>query len=139
MLSDELKTGIRQLRPFVPARDYAVSHDFYRTLGFEAHDLGPKMAHFQVGHFAFILVDYNYESPGYSVQAFAENFVMHMMVDDVDAWFAHVKTLNLAAKYGVRAPLAPKDEPWDLRVAYVFEPGGVLWHIASEIPAKFVA
>ena len=139
MLSDELKNGIRQLRPFVPARDHARSHAFYSALGFEAHPIGPTMTHFQLGRFAFILENYDYESPGYNAQAFAENFVMHMMVDDVDAWWRHVGALNLAERFGVQAPRAPKDEPWGLRVMYLFDPAGVLWHVATEVPATATA
>jgi uncharacterized glyoxalase superfamily protein PhnB len=43
--------------------------------------------------------------------------------------------LDLASRYGVQNPREPKWESWGLNVAYVFDPAGVLWHIA-EIPAK---
>jgi uncharacterized glyoxalase superfamily protein PhnB len=31
----------------------------------------------------------------------------------------------------VPAPKAPAMQPWGLRVAYVVDPSGVLWHVAE--------
>jgi len=45
------------------------------------------------------------------------------------------RSADLAARYGVENPRAPKLEPWGLTVAYVFDPSGVLWHFA-ELPSK---
>ena len=38
---------------------------------------------------------------------------------------------DLAARFGVQAPKAPAMQPWGLRVAYVVDPSGVLWHFAQ--------
>jgi len=56
---------------------------------------------------------------------------MHALVEDLDAWWAHIVSLDLAARYGAEAPRAPKRESWGLVVAYVFDPSGVLWHFAQ--------
>ena len=68
----------------------------------------------------------------------AANFMMHMMVDELDAWWEHLSVLDLAWRSGVKSPRAPKLESWGLTVAYMFDPAGVLWHIAA-VPAKPVA
>jgi uncharacterized glyoxalase superfamily protein PhnB len=57
--------------------------------------------------------------------------MMQLMVDDLDAWWHHIIALDLPVKFGVRPPKAPALQPWGLRVAYVFDPSGVLWHIAE--------
>ena len=57
--------------------------------------------------------------------------MMHMMVDDLDAWWRHVTALDLQGKFGVDPPKAPEMQSWGLRVAYVYDPSGVLWHIAQ--------
>jgi uncharacterized glyoxalase superfamily protein PhnB len=58
--------------------------------------------------------------------------MMHLLVRDVDAWLARIKQLDLVAKFGVNPPIPPKMQPWGLRVAYVIDPSGVLWHFAEE-------
>ena len=71
----------------------------------------------------------------YYVEDWAGNFMMHMMVNDLDAWWEHLTALNLASRYGVKSPRAPKLESWGLNVTYLTDPAGVLWHIAA-VPAK---
>ena len=57
--------------------------------------------------------------------------MMQLMVDDLDAWWAHVDGLDLPGKFNVRPPRAPAMQPWGLRIAYVVDPSGVLWHIGE--------
>jgi uncharacterized glyoxalase superfamily protein PhnB len=57
--------------------------------------------------------------------------MMHLMVDDLDAWWRHIEDLDLPGRFGVSDPKAPALQPWGLRVAYVVDPSGVLWHIAQ--------
>jgi len=57
--------------------------------------------------------------------------MMQLIVDDLDAWWAHIVSLDLPAAYGVPRPTPPELQPWGLRVAYVVDPSGVLWHIAQ--------
>jgi uncharacterized glyoxalase superfamily protein PhnB len=62
--------------------------------------------------------------------------MMQLMVDDLDAWWAHIERLDLPAKFDVQPPRAPALQPWGLTVAYLFDPGGVLWHVAQRRPDK---
>jgi len=122
---------VKALRPFVPAKDFEISKRFYSDVGFRIEPLGDSVAAMHLGSHSFLLQDYYNEE-------WAANFMMHMMVDDLDAWWEHVSSLNMASRYGVRSPRAPKLESWGLNVAYMFDPAGVLWHIAAE-PAEAVA
>jgi catechol 2,3-dioxygenase-like lactoylglutathione lyase family enzyme len=119
-----LVSRIRAFRPFLPAKDYEKSLQFYKTLGFEAYQLGDTLAELNLGPHAFLL-------QGYYVKEWAENMMMHVLVEDVNAWWRHFDSLGLAEKFKVSAPAAPKVEPWGLTVAYVFDPSGVLWHFAE--------
>jgi uncharacterized glyoxalase superfamily protein PhnB len=56
---------------------------------------------------------------------------MQLMVDDLDAWWSHIEALHLPAKFGVMAPRPPAMQPWGLRVAFLTDPCGVLWHVAQ--------
>ena len=120
--------GAEAARPFLPAKDFAKSRAFYEALGFEKL-LDSDVAIFAVGATAFILQDYYDE-------AAASSYMMQLMVDDLDAWWAHIEALNLAANFDVRPPKAPAMQPWGLRVAYVVDPAGVLWHVAQRRPGK---
>jgi uncharacterized glyoxalase superfamily protein PhnB len=125
VLNASLSDGVVALRPFVPAKDFEVSRQFYADLGFKIVPLGDKLMHVGLGAFGFLLQDY-------FVAEWAGNFMMHMLVNNLDQWWESIAALKLDSRYGVRAPVAPKLEPWGLRVAYVFDPSGVLWHFAEE-------
>ncbi|PZW65384.1 glyoxalase/bleomycin resistance protein/dioxygenase superfamily protein [Pseudomonas sp. URMO17WK12:I1] len=115
-----------QLKTFVPARDYPLSQAFYTALGFKAVWQTDEMSYFNHGeHCAFLLQNFY-------VKEQAENFVMHLMVDDVQAWWAHVQAENIGERFGVRT-IAPEDQPWGIREFIVFDPSGVLWKIGQEI------
>ena len=40
----------------------------------------------------------------------------------------------LPGKFGVQPPKAPAMQPWGLRTMYVYDPAGVLWHVAQRRP-----
>jgi uncharacterized glyoxalase superfamily protein PhnB len=107
----------------MPAKDFDLSKRFYEALGFEKVVDG-EVAIFNAGSGGFILQRYYQKE-------WAENFMMQLMVDDLDAWWEHVAALNLSGTYGVPAPKPPAAQPWGLRVAYVVDPSGVLWHVAQ--------
>jgi catechol 2,3-dioxygenase-like lactoylglutathione lyase family enzyme len=122
-----MPVGTREIiamRPFVPAKDFETSLRFYTDLGFEPHRLGEGLASMHLGPFAFLLQDYY-------VKDWAENFMMHLLVHDLQAWWAHIASLNLADRYAVKIPAEPKLQPWGLVVGYVWDPCGVLWHVAG--------
>jgi len=115
--------GTELARPFVPAKDFELSRKFYETLGFEKL-LDGEVAIFGVGSGGFILQRYYQKE-------WAENFMMQLMVDDLNAWWAHIEMLDLPRQFNVQPPRAPAMQPWGLRVAFVFDPSGVLWHIGQ--------
>ena len=115
--------GTAAARPFLPAKDFETSRAFYEALGFSKL-LDGDVAIFGVGPSAFVLQRRYQED-------WAGNFMMQLMVDDLDAWWTHIQDLDLPRKFGVQPPKAPEAQPWGLRVAYVYDPSGVLWHIAQ--------
>jgi uncharacterized glyoxalase superfamily protein PhnB len=120
--------GAELARPFLPAEDFALSKRFYEALGFEKL-LDSEVAIFRVGAGSFILQNY-FE------KEHAGSYMMQLMVDDLDAWWDHIAALDLAGQFGVRPPTPPVMQPWGLRVAYLVDPAGVLWHVAQRRPGK---
>ncbi len=115
---------VREIRPFVPARDFAASKRFYLDLGFELRHDGADVALFAMDGVTFFLQNFH-------ASGLAENFMVQLVVVDVDAWWAKIETLELAGRYAVRPPQAPKAMPWGARVLFLFDPSGVLWHVSQ--------
>ncbi len=118
-----IPAGTELARPFLPARDYELSKRFYEALGF-TKVLDGEVAIFNAGSGGFII------QRGYE-KAWAENTMMQLMVDDLDAWWKHITALDLPANFGVQPPKPPVMQPWGLRTVYVYDPSGVLWHVAQ--------
>jgi uncharacterized glyoxalase superfamily protein PhnB len=118
-----LPTGTEHIRTFLPARDFALSKRFYEALGFRKV-LDAEVAIFDARSGGFLL------QPG-NAENLAQNLMMQLMVDDLDAWWALIESLELPKNFGVPPPRPPAMQPWGLRVAFVVDPSGVLWHIAQ--------
>jgi len=110
------------IRPFIPAQDFELSKAFYQAIGFELgyHDDG--VAIFEHGGAGFLLQNYY-------VREFAENCMNQLFVADLDGWWP--RTDGLAERFGVRPPIAPEMQKWGIRVGFMFDPSGVLWHVAT--------
>jgi len=113
------------LRPFVPAKDFELSKKFYQALGFALTLEDAQIAILKQGSFSFILQNF---------KAVSENQMVQMLVRDADAWWQrHVDGAKLAADFGVKPPSAPTMQSWGLKVGFISDPSGVLWHVA-EVP-----
>jgi len=115
-----------ELRPMVPARDFALSQRFYAELGFEREFEQAGLAGFRLGPCAFLLQDFY-------VAQLADNSVLHLVLPDLAAFWQRIEADGLVARYaahGVRAE-APALRPWGLVDMTLIDPSGVLWRIAQ--------
>jgi uncharacterized glyoxalase superfamily protein PhnB len=125
-MSDKPLSAI-EVKAFVPARDFELSKRFYADFGFTVVEMSDDMAFCHVGKCSFLLQKFY-------VKEHAENFMMHLLVDDVEAWWRHVERQQIASRYGVRV-LPPEDRPWGMRDFTVDDPTSVLWRIGQDIAA----
>jgi hypothetical protein len=102
--------GTELIRAFVSTKDFDLSKRFYEVLGFEKVFDG-EVAIFNVGSGGIILQRYYQEQ-------WAQNTMLQLLVDDLDAWWEHVSALDLAAQFGVQSPQPPAVQPWSLRVTW---------------------
>ncbi len=121
----DLNHSVRDLKVFMPAKDFALAKQFYLDLGFALLWGSEELAAFQIGEFRFLLQNYY-------VEQWASNFMMHLMVADADAWWNHIEETKIVEKYPGVTAQPPTLQPWGLRVLYLSDPTGVLWHIADE-------
>ena len=113
------------IRPFVPGgKDFALSKRFYQALGFEITFEAAGVAGFACDAGSFLLQDYYDEGWG-------NNFMMQLIVKDLDAWWAHIQSLDLPGSFGAPEPRPPALMPWGLTLAYVIGPCGELWHVVQ--------
>ncbi|WP_255988665.1 VOC family protein [Chitinolyticbacter albus] len=114
-----------EIKAFVPARDFALSRRFYSAFGFEERWASDDLAYFACGACSFLL-------QRFYVAEHADNFMMHLLVDDVDAWWRHAEPV--ATEFGLRI-VPPQDQPWGMRDFVVIDPSGVLWRIGQNLDA----
>lgn len=111
------------LRPFIGSKDFNISRNFYRDLGFTEVVISHDMSLFQVGQFGFYL------QAAY-VKNWIDNTMLFLEVDDADRYHSELQQLNLASAYeGVR--LSPtRTESWG-KECFLHDPSGVLWHFGE--------
>ena len=114
---------ILSLAPFVPSgKDYAAAKSFFSELGFrQAWDAG-DYAGFESNGFEFILQKFDNRS-------FAENFMLSVRVEDVEAFRNTVIEKKLPEKYGIRIG-QPAMQPYGKEVNLV-DAAGVCWHFVQ--------
>ena len=111
-----------QLNAFVPAKDMSVSKQFYSDLGFTLVWSNDDIAQFQIGSYTYLLQKFY-------VPEHANNFMMALRVEDAEAWWKHIEALGLKEKYKLHMVKPPEMQPWGIRVLYISDPTGILWHI----------
>lgn len=122
------KLHATEIKAFVPARDYPASRRFYADIGFDERSEFDGVAYFALDACSFLLQ--RLDSP-----AHAGNLMMHLLVDDADAWHRRLVEQDIVDRYrehDVRMTV-PADRPWRMRDFHLIDPSGVLWHIAHNI------
>jgi uncharacterized glyoxalase superfamily protein PhnB len=114
-----------ELKAFVPAKDYEVSKQFYKDIGFTMRSDGGGIAYFHCDSAAFLLQQFY-------VKESAENMMLSLLVEDVDAWWTKLSEAEIANRYGV---LMTKVElqPWRMRDFVLVDPTGVMWRIQQNV------
>ncbi len=112
-----------EIKAFVPALDFELSKQFYLALGFEVPWSSEDLAYVRHGNTSFLL-------QAFDARQFAKYYQMHLLVENVDDWHAHVVATEVAERFGV-AVGQPEEQPWAMRDFTLFDPSGVLWRVAQ--------
>ena len=117
--------AVSNLRPFIPARDFAQSKRFYAALGWETQDIDPRLALVRLADGQhFYLQDYY-------LKEFAENTMLHLSVEDAPAWHAQVSSLLANGDFGAARVQAPARQDYGASVVFLIDPSGVLFHLCQ--------
>jgi catechol 2,3-dioxygenase-like lactoylglutathione lyase family enzyme len=109
---------IRDLKAYVPAKDFELSKRFYTALGFRMSEGWGGTADFELNGNRFRLQNYY-------VKDWADNFMLVMGVDDVEAWHQHVRAIADSGEFG-NVRIKPPEAVEDSLVLHVVDPSGVL-------------
>jgi hypothetical protein len=112
-----------EIKAFVPAKDFELSKQFYKDIGFTMASEGGGVAYFHFDDASFLLQDF-------CAGSLADNFMMHMLVKNVEAWWNRIDESKVVDRYGVK--LTPiQAQPWRMRDFCLTDPSGVLWRIGQ--------
>ncbi|HET8898274.1 MAG TPA: glyoxalase [Rhodanobacteraceae bacterium] len=113
-----MKRQITTLKPYVPARDFALSKRFYCALGFAMSDGWGGTAD-------FVLDGHGFRLQNYYVKDWADNTMFVIGVENVHAWHQLAQTLLASAAFPGMRVKAPEPVD-DSLVLHVWDPSGVL-------------
>lgn len=115
--------NIKSIRPFIGARSYSISREFYRVLGFAEVVVDAKMSWFSREGFGFYLQD------AY-VKDWINNTMIFLEVENVEEWLKAVKSLNLPDRFpGARCSEIVVND-WGCEF-FLHDPSGILWHFGK--------
>jgi predicted enzyme related to lactoylglutathione lyase len=115
---NEMSLSINDFKVYVPAKDFEQSKRFYSALGFAMSEGWGGTADFALNGNRFRLQDYY-------VKDWANNFMVVMGVDDVEAWHEHVRKIADSGEFDNIRITAP-ESVGDSVVLHVVDPSGVL-------------
>jgi catechol 2,3-dioxygenase-like lactoylglutathione lyase family enzyme len=121
-----MKPSAKSIRPFIGAKNFEISRNFYQDLGFEEKRLTPVFSVFHLSGISFYLQD------AY-VKEWVENSQVFVELEDVSHFWNELLTSGLADKYEHVRFIPIRDQDWG-RECFVHDPSGILWHFGQFFP-----
>jgi hypothetical protein len=112
------------LRPFLPSQNFDLSKQFYIALGCNLEFSDDNLALFNLGGSRFYLQRYH-------VKEWADNCMLHFSVQDALSCYEEIAEMLDSGRFPGARVTPPKQEPYGALVTYVWDPVGVLIHLAQ--------
>ena len=113
------------IRPFIGAKNYEESRNFYNDLGFQESNLTKNMSYFKTEASGFYLQD------AY-VKDWIDNSMIFLEVEDVGRFWNELLALDLTAKYKSVKLTPIREYDWG-KECFLHDPSGILWHFGEFI------
>lgn len=113
----------KSIRPFLGAKNYEESRNFYRDLGFDEMIITSDFSYFDSNGFGFYLQN------AY-VKDWIDNTMVFMEVADVNQFWNELGTLNLTSKYENIKLVPIRKLDWGSE-CFIHDPSGILWHFGE--------
>lgn len=109
----------KDIRPFIPVKNFEESKSFYEALGFSSDDVTSEMSIMSNGVCTFFL--YKTDNAGSE-----KNFMLQLVVPSIESALSTIKSIE-----GFNMKYEPiKEERWG-KVIYLWGPSGEMWHITE--------
>ena len=111
------------MRPFLGAKDFDLSRQFYRDIGFSEFEIDPSMSVFRMERFSFYL------QRAY-VKDWVDNTMVFLEVEHPEVYLEHLKSLELPDTYGRVKITGMHYNDWGCEF-FMHDPSGILWHVGK--------
>lgn len=118
-----MKQQINSIRPFIGAKNYEISRQFYHDLGFNEAVIDSNLSYFSIGETGFYLQN------AY-VKDWIDNTMIFMEVENVEKHWLETLKLNLPAKYETVRLVPIRHLDWG-KEFFLHDPSGILWHFGQ--------
>lgn len=118
-----MKQNAISIRPFIGAKNFEQSRNFYRDIGFNETVLSPALSLFEWGELAFYLQN------AY-VKDWIDNTMVFFQVENVKQIWDELASLELTKKYPDVKLVPIRVENWG-RECFLHDPSGILWHFGE--------
>lgn len=113
----------KSIRPFIGAKDYAISRSFYQDIGFQEVVLSANMSYFERDGLGFYLQN------AY-VKDWIDNTMVFMELENVAQFWDALQELHLTQKYETIKLVPIRTLDWG-KECFVHDPSGILWHFGE--------
>lgn len=118
-----MKISGKSIRTFIGSKNYTISRNFYKDLGFKEIITSEKMSYFYMEEFGFYLQD------AY-IKDWIDNSMIFFEVNNLESTLKNIQILNLTEKYeNVRLSEIIYNE-WGNEF-FLHDPCGILWHFGK--------
>ena len=118
-----MSSHLISIRPFIGAKNFEISRNFYADLGFKETVLSHNLSLFSSEHLGFYLQDA-------FVEDWVNNTMIFMEVANADVFWKELLSLNLTDKYSSCRLVPVKKESWG-KECFLHDPSGILWHFGE--------
>lgn len=118
-----MKIKLKSIRPFIGAKDFKLSRQFYKDLGFEEIILEQNLSVFKKENTAFYLQNYD-------VKEWLENTMLFVEVENTEEFYNEILSLKLHEKYENVKLIPIKINEWG-KECFLIDPSGILWHFGE--------
>lgn len=112
------------LRPFLPSKNFDLSKQFYIALGCNLEFSDDNLALFNLGGSRFYV-------QRYYVKEWADNCMLHLSVQDAANCYTEIAVILESGRFPGARVTPPEQESYGALVTYVWDPVGVLIHLAQ--------
>jgi len=122
-MNDLRQKNLISIRPFIGAKNFDRSRDFYTDLGFSETIITPSLSLFKWGELGFYL------QKAY-VKEWVDNTMLFFQVEIVKEVWDEIADLKLTDKYPEVRIVPIRVENWG-KECFLHDPSGILWHFGE--------